>query len=1104
MHIKTYLPFLPGFPVPNEYSDLGPVEGTPWYCLGEKKSVLLTPESIRLANYGWNELQKFPRVFPQAVDDCEAWRRVVPWILEKLGKSVHGKTKLPESIWSSGLGFHESEARHALELEKSEPKLNPLLDAAGWLNVLQPDRAAPILNWFESEREKIVNILENWPGIDGIELVLILFRMFEEDGSNRIAPIIETLGTKNARSISMPSDDFRKSWNEVLSAIAQRTRTPISFEHQQKEFKMRPPDKPEGAWADAVNKFVKQVADQPRKQRRLSLELFAEYIPSNLLERWRLWWIEFEPVARDAEKLLGRVRKGTFEDNEKRSRLAKKIQRRFGELFHIAPPSLEFLSFDWVLELFFQWDSLAWKPYLNSIRSLTRTLSIDHRRKAPRLKALVNLHYRLLSCDYITESELNISMILDEMRNWDIPRHSIPYVIDMNWHRLYAGTREELKRIGKALRYWFVDLEQSAAFDHIVLLVKGVEDETRISRFSRVLARSEHLCAYYWDSMILTAALLAENEKEFEQILAHLKKIEWDETDSIGGVQDNIYVLSRVLAPTAWRENLRGAFLNGEISEIIEIAESVAAIEKRKDAVPLPETLEPADIGWIERYPRYFDAVLRELASLSPEAERIASQKLESTVFDPDDIAAEIQTLEERIARVPGNAANPRILKRIENLRERLKIDVPAEPTESRLRKLHKKLSERTRRIFFERLRNSCRELLERLLCRELDITEFPDSWRDSLRRSIVLGILELETKPLKRLGIKLLRSLAGETSWDYRNEIGNTTFLDRLKKRGIVLESWLSPDEPERIVHENSPPLRLGFENDPMEVMKMGAIFGTCLSPWECNFFSTLANVLDINKQVLYARDSKGAIKARCLVALTDDGELLAFHAYAHDNKLGFRDIVSDYLERLAKRMNTVVVNEGRVSNLVSPEWYDDGAIEISGLFSFLKDGTEFRNSLPNLEPAELISVLEKELSPNPLRTFILPPFLALKEVKRRPELVLPLIPYFSSALSGENMSTMIKYVVLAGEKREAARLTKQYLIPRLERMFSDEYWTWRRIAFGTAEIVPDVFLPYIRRLGGRGTKKLDEDGSADRRSLLVLIYEALGRKRKASLVSG
>jgi len=119
------------------------------------------------------------------------------------------------------------------------------------------------------------------------------------------------------------------------------------------------------------------------------------------------------------------------------------------------------------------------------------------------------------------------------------------------------------------------------------------------------------------------------------------------------------------------------------------------------------------------------------------------------------------------------------------------------------------------------------------------------------------------------------------------------------------------------------------------------------------------------------------------------------------------------------------------------------------------------------------------------------------------------------TSALSTDHLVKMIKLLVqsdstgdvLAGRsrhdsKREAKQLMKQYLLPRLEKMFFDCTWRWKTLVGELTPLVPDVLLPHVRRIGGRGTKKMEAFQAESRRELLVLLYETLGRKRKAKEV--
>ena len=110
-----------------------------------------------------------------------------------------------------------------------------------------------------------------------------------------------------------------------------------------------------------------------------------------------------------------------------------------------------------------------------------------------------------------------------------------------------------------------------------------------------------------------------------------------------------------------------------------------------------------------------------------------------------------------------------------------------------------------------------------------------------------------------------------------------------------------------------------------------MGEPFDTCLSPGAFNFFSTIANAADINKRVLYGLDAKGVIHVRCLLALSDEGHILTFYVYAHNDQRKAIEAVKSYVGALAKQMRTTMVAHGKVRTLVANDWYDDGPIDMT-----------------------------------------------------------------------------------------------------------------------------------------------------------------------------
>jgi len=187
--------------------------------------------------------------------------------------------------------------------------------------------------------------------------------------------------------------------------------------------------------------------------------------------------------------------------------------------------------------------------------------------------------------------------------------------------------------------------------------------------------------------------------------------------------------------------------------------------------------------------------------------------------------------------------------------------------------------------------------------------------------------------------------------------------------------------------------PVILALESDPLEVLRMGQYFGTCLSFSGENFASAVLNAVDANKQVLYARGEEGQVHGRCLLALNRARELICFNAYHHDSLSDFPALAGAYVESLARHLGVPVSAGGKVDDLHQGDWYDDGPVDVSGRFAFLKQGSEFRESLARISAPDLMQCLADESGQDPPGPFLLSKMLEVSEVLTRPELVLTVV---------------------------------------------------------------------------------------------------------------
>jgi hypothetical protein len=130
-----------------------------------------------------------------------------------------------------------------------------------------------------------------------------------------------------------------------------------------------------------------------------------------------------------------------------------------------------------------------------------------------------------------------------------------------------------------------------------------------------------------------------------------------------------------------------------------------------------------------------------------------------------------------------------------------------------------------------------------------------------------------------RRILTQLLRhEVSGDRPWA-RGLPANQAFLESLSEHGLDAQAWLSPRS--RPLPTPAGRLLAYVADDPLEVLQMGNLFGTCLSADGSNAHAAVAAAVEVNKRVLYLRDARGRVQGRRLLALTREGELLGFHSY-------------------------------------------------------------------------------------------------------------------------------------------------------------------------------------------------------------------------------
>jgi hypothetical protein len=361
-----------------------------------------------------------------------------------------------------------------------------------------------------------------------------------------------------------------------------------------------------------------------------------------------------------------------------------------------------------------------------------------------------------------------------------------------------------------------------------------------------------------------------------------------------------------------------------------------------------------------------------------------------------------------------------------------------------------------------------------------------------------------LEPGENKALASRLLRLRSLPPPWDLQDDEPNRNFIEEMQRRSIHMDVWVKGVGVMEMEGPKGQKVRLQLEDDPLEIFFMGAHFKTCLTPGDFNFFSVFANAADINKRVLYARDSKGKVIGRCLLALTDEGGIVTFHPYTHNETLKFAEMVRGFVNDLAAKMDTIVVPEGHVQNLVADKWYDDGPEDLTKRFSFLEAGSKFRKRLAAIDPENFVSQIQQVFAPLPLNELTLPLVINLIGQEQRPRLVVPLLPYIESC-PGLREETLLKVAILlkeAGEIHRAKRLFGWQVEEYVWKVYRETEWIDLEAMELLLCVNPAKVLSILRKTRPAGVRNWHDEDDENRLYLAALAHEALQRPKQAALL--
>jgi len=442
--------------------------------------------------------------------------------------------------------------------------------------------------------------------------------------------------------------------------------------------------------------------------------------------------------------------------------------------------------------------------------------------------------------------------------------------------------------------------------------------------------------------------------------------------------------------------------------------------------------------------------------------------------------------------------------KRRENLQKRL--GQPQKVTPKRLENLAKKIGERADHETIQRYVGACHAIVEEELQATWGVGQSLGDILAPPRSELLSGILQLDG-PTKELGLQLLFDSLRDPRLDFSGEHENAKFLNKIRDQGIQLEPWLS-ESLERVAKTaKGEPYRLSFARDVLDILLMGSHFETCLSAGDVNFFSTIANTVDVNKQVVYGKTESGRVVGRCLFVLADNGAILTYHRYAHNGADRFDEEVSRFADELAGAMNTVLATSGRVSKLVAKRWYDDGAVSNESIYDLQNPDGAVRTLLRSGDPATLCDRLANLLGSEHVLRSLLGSLLQLEEFEQRQGIVAPFLDRFGFdvTLSFAERYRLAMLGKAAGNLDEAREIILQLRInslPRRLRPFMCRHCPTFHGLGSCTEVIgllldcnPSIALRTLRLTRPEGIKSDEQETDPERKKMLKRCHGLLGR---------
>jgi len=1075
MFIKAHLAWMDGYPV-----DAMPAAGgVAWQPIvaGGGAVIHVDRDYLHRANYAIKKLRRrFPRALPKIVGDVDAWAASRVAVLETLKPAVHRAEALAATLFQIGGPFASETRKAAMRLGSRHPALADVVAAVSWTSFGDDKRAVETLAWMTEWAPQLTTLVQGiGPDVDARYAVLTLWALSRAEGPGRTACLVRTMGEpftyEAGRSLSKDARDH------VLAAleVAERLGSNRAMSLRAKVQKLGKSDRTR-APAAALWAHIQWLKQQRSATRRRALRLFELSRLQDPLDQWCAWHLTLDgamsyPATVRADDLR-RDRPAPLNVvavlRAVEAAAAAKLKRFFAPIADLLDTLHEAECDDLCTAALIAWSAQA-GVCSGSVSSSGVT-------------AAWFIRFLRLTREYALQQDFRSA--------WGLLRR--------RW--IVQDLAETLTKPDQLGRWLQAVAAVNAVLpeplddpDEAITLIEAGCDATFTAAVVCELSKRE---VGWLDSEVLqAAAVIADGEAGVVADICQAWKKRPPEEYSVD--EEGLAALAKLFAQSNALAAVRRLATGGHLTRLAAFGTRFRLAHKALNQAPGPPSFDAVALPqWAERFPATLHDPLARLAGAHPQAEAAANRLLRRDFPSRKKMEEELQAIEQKLVDAPPEAAT-RLAARRKTITGRLRGGNRV--SARRAARLGEKIEHSAALALWTGWCAAFDDFLAAALPRMLNLDQRPDWLLLPSTLDVLVGVVRLK-KADRRLAERLLRARCGPPPWDLRDDPANHAYLERMKARGIDMGPWLSGLGSHEVKDGGSEPLRFVLEDDPLNVFAMGAHFGTCLRPGAMNFYSVVANAADINKRVLYARRTDGGVVGRCLLALSDIGELLAFEPYCHDSDIGFENLVRDFAMTLAGRMNTKLAAQGSVPTLVAPRWYDDSSRDLTGELEALASGSAFRTSLLTIAAEDLVEAMDGALDGN-RNTQLLAMVVSLPELHERPELIVALAPRLirASDLPDDCRLMAVKLAMGCGERDLAVRLATDRLAARV---MQSHRWYGEvddELMQLLAEVNPPQALRVLRRTRDRQVRRWDQERHASRAYAAGRAMEHMQRARQA-----